>query len=182
MSLVSNRPFVVILAEHSMPFVSQYLIKCSVYFLIISKLRSGSPPNQLSFNLLTYGFFSSVFSINFILSSTISGVDYYIEFEVIAKDSAGDLVGEEGTASWNIGGKTYTQKVKNGRNSFKVDEYLDPALDGDGNKIVLMLTMNTGGVNDTTVSKTWYVKAVDLKLNWNWFCLLIDATRCIPLF
>ena len=54
-------------------------------------------------------------------SSTITGVDYYIEFEVIAKDSAGDLVSEEGTATWIIGGKNYTQKVKNGRNSFKVD-------------------------------------------------------------
>ena len=101
-------------------------------------------------------------------SSTITGVDYYIEFEVIAKDSAGDLVSEEGTASWNIGGKTYTQKVKNGRNSFKVDEYLDPSLDGDGNKIVLILTMNTGGMTDSVVSKTWYVKAVDLKLKWDW--------------
>ena len=28
--------------------------------------------------------------------------------------------------------------------------------------------MNTGGMTDTTVSKTWYVKAVDLKLSWNW--------------
>ena len=101
-------------------------------------------------------------------SSTITGVDYYIEFEIIAKDSAGDLISEDGTASWNIGGKTYTQKVKNGRNSFKVDEYLDPSLDGDGNKIVLILTMNTGGMTDSVVSKTWYVKAVDLKLKWDW--------------
>ena len=99
-------------------------------------------------------------------SSTITGVDYYIEFEIVAKDSAGDLVSEEGTATWIINGNNYYQKVKNGRNSFKVDEYLDPTL--DRNKIVLMVTMNTGGVNDSVVSKTWYVKAVDLKLDWNW--------------
>ena len=30
-----------------------------------------------------------------------------------------------------------------------------------------MVTMNTGGVNATTVSKTWYVKAVDLRLKWD---------------
>lgn len=101
-------------------------------------------------------------------SATITGVDYYIEFEIVAKDSAGDLVSEEGNATWIINGKNYYQKVKNGRNSFKVDEYLDPTLDGDGNKIVLMLSMNTGGVNDSVVSKTWYVKAVDLKLDWKW--------------
>lgn len=101
-------------------------------------------------------------------SATITGVDYYIEFEIVAKDSAGDLVNEEGSATWIINGKNYYQKVKNGRNSFKVDEYLDPTLDGDGNKIVLMLSMNTGGANDSIVSKTWYVKAVDLKLDWKW--------------
>ena len=99
-------------------------------------------------------------------SSTITGVDYYIQYEVVAKDSAGDLVTEEGTATWIINGKNYYQKVVNGKNSFKVDEYLDPSL--DKNKLVLMVTMNTGGVNDTTVSKTWYVKAVDLKLEWDW--------------
>lgn len=99
-------------------------------------------------------------------SSTITGVDYYIHFEVIAKDSAGDLVLEEGTATWIINGKNYVQKVKNGKNSFKVDEYLDPSM--DRNKIVLMVSMNTGGINDSVVSKTWYVKAVDLKLEWNW--------------
>lgn len=99
-------------------------------------------------------------------SSTITGIDYYIEFEIVAKDSAGDLVSEEGNATWIINGKNYSQKVTNGRNSFKVDGYLDPSL--DKNKFVLMVTMNTGGVNDTTVSKTWYVKAVDLKLEWSW--------------
>lgn len=99
-------------------------------------------------------------------SSTITGVDYYIEFEIVAKDSAGDLVLDEGSATWIINGNNYYQKVKNGRNSFKVDEYLDPSL--DRNKIVLMVSMNTGGTSDSVVSKTWYVKAVDLKLDWNW--------------
>lgn len=99
-------------------------------------------------------------------SSTITGVDYYIQFEIVAKDSAGDLVLEEGSATWIINGNNYYQKVKNGRNSFKVDEYLDPTL--DRNKIVLMVSMNTGGTNNSIVSKTWYVKAVDLKLDWNW--------------
>jgi hypothetical protein len=28
--------------------------------------------------------------------------------------------------------------------------------------------MNTGGMTDSVVSKTWYVKAVDLKLKWDW--------------
>ena len=101
-------------------------------------------------------------------SSTITGVDYYIEFEIIAKDSAGDLISEEGSATWLINGKKYYQKVKNGRNSFKVDEYLDPSLDGDGNKIYLTVTMNTGSDIDDIQTKVWYVKAVDLALKWDW--------------
>lgn len=74
---------------------------------------------------------------------------------------------ETGKATWIINGKNYEQPepVKNGENYFKVDEYLDPTL--DKNKLVLMVTMNTGGVNATTVSKTWYVKAVDLRLKWD---------------
>lgn len=110
-------------------------------------------------------------------SATITGVDYYIEFEIVAKDSAGDLVSEEGSATWIINGKNYYQKVKNGRNSFKVDEYLDPTLDGDGNKIVLMLSMNTGGATDSVVSKTWYVKAIDLKLKWDYIYGLDNYIR-----
>lgn len=98
-------------------------------------------------------------------SSTITGIDYFIEFEIVAKDSAGDEIVEEGSATWIINGKNYYQKVYSGKNSFKVDEYLDPSL--DKNKLVLMVTMNTGGINDTTVSKTWNVKAVDLRLKWD---------------
>ena len=99
-------------------------------------------------------------------SSTITGVPYYIYFKITAKDSAGDLVLDEGTATWMINGKQYTQKVKNGENSFRVDEYLDPTQ--DRTKIVLMLSMNTGGTTNSVVSKTWYVKAVSLSLNWQW--------------
>ena len=40
-------------------------------------------------------------------SSTITGVPYYIEFDVSATDSAGDPVDSKGTATWIIGGKTY---------------------------------------------------------------------------
>jgi hypothetical protein len=40
-------------------------------------------------------------------SSTITGVPYYIEFDVSATDSAGDPVDSKGTATWLIGGKTY---------------------------------------------------------------------------
>ena len=40
-------------------------------------------------------------------SSTITGVDYYIEFEIKAKDSAGDSIVEAGTATWKINGKEF---------------------------------------------------------------------------
>ena len=99
--------------------------------------------------------------------STITGVDYYINFDIIAKDSAGDTILDEGVATWKINGsQQITQKVYNGRNSFKVDEYLDPSV--DENKIVLVVNMNTGGSSNSIISKTWYIKAIDLKLNWEW--------------
>ena len=108
--------------------------------------------------------------INFVSpqrDSTITGVEYYIEFDIIAKDSAGDMILDEGIATWKInGGQQITQKVKNGRNRFKVDEYLDPSQ--DENKVVLVVNMNTGGSSNSIVSKTWYIKAIDLKLNWEW--------------
>lgn len=99
-------------------------------------------------------------------SSTITGVDYYIDFEIVAKDSAGDLIGDKGTATWKIGTKQITEEVSNGKNSFKVDEYLDPTQ--SSTKITLVVSMNTGGSANTIVSKTWYVKAVSLSLAWDY--------------
>lgn len=107
--------------------------------------------------------------INFVTpqySSTVSNQEYYIEFDIVAKDSAGDFIMEEGLATWKINGKQYTQKVRNGRNSFRVDEYLDSSI--DENKLILVVNMNTGGSTNTIVSKTWYVKAVNLVLDWPW--------------
>ena len=108
-------------------------------------------------------------AINFVTpqySSTITGKDYYIEFDIVAKDSAGDLIREEGTATWKINGKEYTQKVRNGRNEFKVDQYLDHTI--EQNKVVIIVKMNTGGMSETIISKTWYVTAINLALEWNW--------------
>ena len=99
-------------------------------------------------------------------SSTITGVDYYIDFEIVAKDSAGDDIIDTGTATWKINGKEFTQTVSNGKNSFKVDEYLDPTQ--SSTKIILVVNMNTGGTTNSIVSKTWYVKAVSLGLTWNY--------------
>ena len=107
--------------------------------------------------------------VNFVTpqySSTLTGVEYYIDFDIIAKDSAGDMIMDEGLATWKINGKQYTQKVYNGRNSFRVDEYLDHTI--EQNKIILVVNMTTGGSSNTIVSKTWYVTAINLSLDWPW--------------
>ena len=107
--------------------------------------------------------------VNFVTpqySSIVSGKEYYIEFDIVAKDSAGDYIAEEGLATWKINGKQYTQKVYNGRNKFRVDEYLDSSV--DQNKVILVVNMTTGGTSNSIVSKTWYVKAINLVLNWPW--------------
>jgi hypothetical protein len=46
--------------------------------------------------------------VNFVTpqySSTVSNQEYYIEFDIVAKDSAGDFIAEEGLATWKINGK-----------------------------------------------------------------------------
>lgn len=98
--------------------------------------------------------------------STITGVDYYLEFNIVATDAAGDPITDEGDATWIINGNNYYSKVRNGRNSFQVDQYLDPSL--ANNKIILMVSMNTGDMNNKVASKTFNIKAVDLKLEWDW--------------
>jgi hypothetical protein len=55
--------------------------------------------------------------------------------------------------------------VRHGRNSFKVDEYLDPTL--EENVITLTVRMNTGGASDSIVGKTWYITAINLSLTWD---------------
>lgn len=100
-------------------------------------------------------------------SSVISGKDYYIEFEVVAKDSAGDPVINDGIGTWRINGKEIgTQVIKNGENKFKVSDYLDSSK--DTNKIILVLSIDTGGSTNTIISKTWNVKAIELGLKWEW--------------
>lgn len=99
-------------------------------------------------------------------ASTVAGEEYYIDFEIIAKDSAGDPITEPGIANVKIGSVTFTEKVYNGRNSFRVDQYLDHTI--DENKITVTISMNTGGSKNTIGVKYWYIKAIYLDLAWNW--------------
>lgn len=99
--------------------------------------------------------------------SVIAGKDYYITFELVVKDSAGDLVANEGMATWYVNGTAIgTQTVKNGQNTFKIDSYLDTTK--TSNKIQVAISINAGGASDLTASKTWYIKAIELGLTWDW--------------
>lgn len=111
-------------------------------------------------------------SINLISSSpqyasVIAGQDYYIIYDLIATDSAGDTVRDEGTATWKVNGiEVYTEKVRAGRSKpFNIKDYLDFNLDED-NVITVTVRMNTGGTRESIVSKKWYIKAIDLRLEW----------------
>ena len=89
---------------------------------------------------------------------------YTIEYDIIAKDSAGDIVYTEGTGIWRINGKEYSQRVSHGRNTFPVSEYL--RTDIEENTCTLTVRLDTGGSTESIVSKKWYIKAIDLKLEW----------------
>ena len=99
-------------------------------------------------------------------SSTIAGQDFYIEYEIVAKDSAGDPIVDAGVATWKINGKEIIETVYVGKRSFKVDPYLNPAL--DVNTVSLVVSMNTGGSDNTIKAKTWKITSVALGLEWDW--------------
>lgn len=98
--------------------------------------------------------------------TTVTNVPYYIYFNIVAKDSAGDAIIDKGVATWKINNKSYTQPVHNGANEFRIDQYLDPAK-GE-NDVILVVSMNTGGSKNSIVSKTWKITPVDLRLEWPW--------------
>jgi hypothetical protein len=76
--------------------------------------------------------------------STLAGKDYYIAYNLEAKDSAGDLVRGEGTAIYKVGGQEVGRaKVKNGYNEFNVGPFLDYTI--EFNNVTVTVTMDTGG-------------------------------------
>lgn len=95
---------------------------------------------------------------------TLASDPYTIEYDIVAKDSAGDIVYTEGTGIWRINGKEYSQRVSHGRNTFPVSEYL--RTDIEENTCTLTVRLDTGGSTESIVSKKWYIKAIDLKLEW----------------
>lgn len=97
---------------------------------------------------------------------TIVSKPYDIKYIIEATDSAGDPVYNEGIGTWTINNSTkVTETLYPGNNSFSINEYLDPSIEGY-NIFSLTLSMNTGGEQNTIVNKKWYIKAVDLDLEW----------------
>lgn len=95
------------------------------------------------------------------VASTLISEPYWIEYKLIAQDSAGDTVPNTGTATWIINGKTIDGgQVSPGDNKFNVTPYLDAKL--DVNSIKLSISINTGSSINTIVSKIWQITAIDL--------------------
>jgi hypothetical protein len=99
-------------------------------------------------------------------TAVIAGEEYNIEFTIVAKDSAGDPVINTGVATWTINGQKIIDTVKDGYNKFRVDQYLDPTK--DNNSISLVVSMDTGGSENSIKSKKWNISAVALKLKWDY--------------
>lgn len=94
----------------------------------------------------------------------LAGEAYEIEYEIEAKDSAGDPIYNSGLATWTINNKTYTQEITSGRQKFSIGDYLKP---NSINTCILTVRMNTGGETDNSQTKIWYIQCIDLKLEWN---------------
>lgn len=99
-------------------------------------------------------------------SSTIAGQDFYIEYELVAKDSSGDTIIDPFEATWKINGKEIIETVYQGENRFKIDQYLDPTK--DYNNVSLVIKPIGDGYSITPQAKTWRITAVALGLSWDW--------------
>ena len=99
-------------------------------------------------------------------SSTIAGQDFYIEYELIAKDAAGDTIIDPFEATWTINGKKFIETVYNGENRFKIDQYLDPTK--ELNEVRLLIKPIGDEYSIIPQAKTWNITSVALSLIWNW--------------
>lgn len=97
-----------------------------------------------------------------------AGEDYWITFKVEATDSAGDLVPNNGTATWTIHGVRYSGDILvNGQeNRFNIGPYLNPLY--EAGTVKLTASFDTGGVSQTTQVKTWNITAINLDLQWDY--------------
>jgi hypothetical protein len=98
----------------------------------------------------------------------LSGEKFFIEFEIIAKDSEENPIIEEGKATILVNNKiiTTTEVIRNGINRVQVDQYLDATR--DNNTVKVIAYMNIGGSTDAAVNRSWSVKVIKLGLEWNW--------------
>ena len=99
-------------------------------------------------------------------ASTIAGQDFYIEYNLVAIDAAGDTILDSFEATWKINGREFVETIYAGENSFKVDQYLDATL--AQNTISLVVKPNSDGYALIPQAKTWKITAVALSLVWNW--------------
>lgn len=96
-----------------------------------------------------------------------------IEYKFSAIDSAGDETGA-GVATWYVGGvKKATSIANQGYNSFDIGPYLSNGI----NKIQVSISVNTGGITDTVVTKPWTVNAISLSLEWRYDGTTINFTN-----
>lgn len=97
--------------------------------------------------------------------STLASEEYVIKYRVVATDSAGDDVHNSGTALWKVNGTVVaTKSIFPGENEFRVDQYFDTSR--SVNDINLSVSIDTGGETLSVARKSWSIKAVDLKLDW----------------
>ena len=134
-------------------------LEISVQRLMIAGTGTGGPSTAQGSLTINYKSPS--------IDSTLAGQDYFIAYEIEAKDSAGDVVRNEGTAIYKVGGQEVgREKVKNGYHEFNVGPYLDYTV--EYNNVTVTVTMDTGGSVASVQSKKWEITAINLALEWPW--------------
>ena len=93
---------------------------------------------------------------------------FFIEFEIIAKDSDDNPIIETGKATLLINNTAVATDIiiRHGINKVQVDQYLDSTK--ETNTVKIISYMNVGGASDAVANRTWSVKVIKLNLEWNW--------------
>ena len=112
--------------------------------------------------------YSGDVKIEYLSESTIYcllGDECNISYRMTATDSAGDVVGD-GDATWYINDvKTTTSIASQGENTFDIGPFLKSS---GKNSIKVIISVDTGGEQPISRSKTWTVRAVNLRPEWNY--------------
>lgn len=101
-----------------------------------------------------------------------------IEYTLVALDASGDYVGD-GTATWYVNSvkKTTSTAYNNQTSSFDIGSYLSVGT----NTVKVSVSVDTGGDEPTTVTKSWTVNAINMYAIWDYDDATVNESETVAI-